>query len=203
MAFLSSQHIAPPQGGRLRAPRRLSRYLCTWLLLLLTISLARAEDVTREYELKAAFLYNFLLFVEWPQQSHPPTNAPLVIGVLGTDPFGNSLDEAMKGKTVSGHPIAIVRMKDARAWTNCHLLFVGQSERKNLPQILKTVAGQSVLTVGDQDRFSEQGGIINFFNEGPRIRFEINRAAAEDAGLKLDPKLLKLARIVNAPPPKR
>ena len=150
----------------------------------------------REYQIKAAFLYNFAKFVEWPTEALIDPNAPIILGVLGKDPFGGAL-ESIKGKSVKGRKVAIRRFKGMQDLKFSHILFVSSSEKKRLAQIMRTIKDWSVLTVGDMEQFTEAGGIINLIIERNRVRFEINLNAAERAGLKLSSKLLKLAKIVR------
>jgi YfiR/HmsC-like len=155
---------------------------------------ASAQEAS-EYQVKAAFLYNFAKFVEWPAGGG--ADAPLVIGVLGKDPFGGEIDRAVEGKTVNGRRLTIKRFSSLEAYEYCHILFVSSSERNKLPQIIAAVRNSSVLTVSETDRFAHIGGIINFVTIENRIRFEINQAAAERAGLKISSKLLSLGRVVR------
>ena len=151
----------------------------------------------REYQIKAAFLYNFAKFVEWPDDRFADKKAPVVLCVIGIDPFGEILEQTMKGKKIKGRAIIINRIKELENLKSCHLLFVSSSEREDVPQIVGLLSGASVLTTGDMDRFANKGGIINLIKRGNRIRFEINPDAADRAGLKLSSKLLNLATIVR------
>jgi hypothetical protein len=150
-----------------------------------------------EYEVKAAFLYNFARFVEWPNTVSPDPNGPLVIAILGKDPFGGEIDRFIEGKTVNGRRLVIKRFSSLEAYEQCHILFVSSSERNNLLRILAAVRTRGVLTVSETDRFAQIGGIINFITIENRIRFEINQAAAARAGLKISSKLLSLGRVVR------
>ena len=163
-------------------------------LTLLTESLsspAKAQ-VSDEYQVKAAFLYNFLKFVDWPAQSFESDSSPFIIGVLGDDRFNNAIDRAISGKTANGRRIVAKRLSSAKGMPYCHVLFISASER-NLAQIL-TNTGPGVLTVGESERFTQSGGIINFTIIESKVRFEINQTAAERAGLRVSAKLLSLAR---------
>ena len=182
-----------------------------WELLLLVVRLSNlvaliamfvlpggaAAQEANEYEVKAAFLYNFAKFVEWPNNVSPDPNAPMVIGILGKDPFGGELDRAIEGRSVNGHRLAIKRFSTLEAYQYCHILFVSSSERNNLARILAHIGNSSVLTVSETERFAQIGGIINFTTIENRIRFEINRAAAERVGLKISSRLLSLGRVVR------
>jgi len=173
--------------------------LLSWCLLLnFSATRACAQTIERpEYELKAAFIYNFAKFITWPSNSFARADAPIVLAVLGDDPFGLAWQQTLAGKSVNGHPIEIIHFQRADAVTNCHILFVAISEKDRLLPALKTVAGRSVLTVGDFDRFAHRGGMINLFLERKSIRFEINANATERAGFKVSPKLGGLGKIVR------
>jgi len=144
-----------------------------------------------EYQVKAAFLYNFGKFVEWPTNDFASTNAPLLIGIYGQNPFGNDLAEVITDKYINGHPI-ITREVSLNELKLCQILFIAQSRQKNLNEILRTLDGASVLTVTENLPI-ESGIMINFVIEDDRIRFEINNTAAQKVGLKLSSKLLTLA----------
>jgi hypothetical protein len=152
-----------------------------------------------EYEVKAAFLYNFTKFVEWPPSAFAEGNAPLRLCVLGDDPFGHSL-QTVVGEEIEGHKLIVVRTETLARAAGCQVLFVSRSERDRLPQILAPLKSSPVLTVGDTKGFLVQGGIVNFILEGSKVHFEINPAAAEQAGLKISSKLLRLARIAGQKP---
>jgi hypothetical protein len=143
-----------------------------------------------EYQVKAAFLYNFVKFVEWPVNS--PQTGPLVICVLGKDPFDGELERATEGKTVNGRPLIVRRLNDPAAVRSCQVLFVSSSELGRMPEVMRKLAGLSVLTVSDIDGFSDLGGIITFLMDGQRVRFRINQGAAERASLRISSKLLQL-----------
>jgi len=150
-----------------------------------------------EYAVKAAFLYNFAKFVEWPPGVFGNDGAPLVVGVVGDDPFGSALDQTIRGKSANGRQLIIRRFSWGQNLRECHILFISSSERKRLSQILDSLRGAGVLTVGETDHFNQQGGIINFVIEKGKVRFEINAGAAESSHLKLSSKLLALAKSVR------
>lgn len=163
-------------------------------LLLSGASLARAqESQPSEYQLKAAFLYNFAKFVEWPPTVLPQNSSPFIIGILGENPFNDELKKSVVGKKILDHPISVVSFPNAKEATNCHILFICTSEKKRLPEIFQALGNANVLTVGETERFIESGGVINFTREGNKIRFEISDDAAKRAGLKISSKLLSLA----------
>ena len=151
-----------------------------------------------EYQLKAAFLYNFAKFVEWPAESWE-AGKPFVVAVLGEDPFGPVLDVTMAGKSVQDHPVEVRRVSRPEDARGAHILFVSASERRRLDRVLQH-AGRGVLTVGDTDGFAARGVIINFRLAENRVRFEINSRRAEEAGLRLSSQILKLATLVEEQP---
>lgn len=150
-----------------------------------------------EYEVKAAFLYNFAKFVDWPPRAFPDPSAPLHICVLGRDPFGDTLSKLLEGKSISGRPIASRLLQSPAEARLCHILFISRSEPEFLKQALAPIRDLAVLTVGESDDFLPLGGMINFVLEQDRVRFEINLDAAERHRLKLSSKLLAVARVVN------
>ncbi|MBD3336800.1 MAG: DUF4154 domain-containing protein [Candidatus Eisenbacteria bacterium] len=155
------------------------------------------RDGLSEYHLKAAFLVNFTRFVEWPEDRFPGPEAPILIGILGDDPFGELLPEMVNDKTIDGREIEISYHATAETVSRCHLLYVSSSERPRLDCIMKALDLHGLLTVGDTDGFISRGGTIRLKLEGKHVRFEINLAAAEAAGLKISSKLLNLAEVVE------
>jgi hypothetical protein len=151
-----------------------------------------------EYQIKAVFLFNFAHFVEWPASAFPNSQTPLVIGILGEDPFGPYLDETVRGETVNDRPLVVRRYRSVEEVTTCHILFISRREEGRLKSILESLRGRSVLTVSDVDRFARRGGMIRFVTDHHRIRFRINLEAARAAGLTLSSKLLRPAEIVPA-----
>jgi len=183
-------------------PRQAVRVLLSLCLILacsvLTPAAPPAETSVDEYQVKAAFLFNFAKFVEWPSEAFSDPNAPLVITVFGDDPFNGSL-EAVKGKLVNNRKLTIRRVKEIQDIGKSNVLFVSPSAKKELARVLAALQGLSVLTVGEDGAFTQSGGIINFVNEDNKVRFEINISAAERAGLKISSRLLALARVVRSP----
>lgn len=157
---------------------------------------AASREPLPEYPLKAAFLYHFVEFVEWPEASPLPA-ATVTIGVLGKDPFGEVLDRAVLDKTVAGRTLTIRRFASADALQPCAILFISASEMSGLPEILARLKGTPVLTVGEGERFARRGGMVGFFFEDNRVRLEVNVAVAEAAGLRFSSKLLSVARLVK------
>jgi hypothetical protein len=156
-----------------------------------------AQEAPTEYQVKAAYLFNFLKFVEWPGDPLVDTHARWVIGIVGANPFGDELTQIVSGKTVQGHELLVRRFQSGEDLHTCHVLFISASEKKRLPSMLAALSGSSVLTVGDMDDFIESGGMIQFVMEEKRVRFAIDVGASSQAGLKVSSKLLSLARTVT------
>lgn len=157
-------------------------------IVLLVAQAASPASVDRlEYQVKAAFLFNFLKFIEWPPA---PNGTPWVIGVLGHDPFGEMLDQTVRGKIVSGRPVEVRRYSRLDDVKGCNILFIGRAtfERIGIP------AQPGLLTVGEAPGFLKSGGIVNFYIEDDRVRFEIQPSVAHSAGLRVSSQLLKLGR---------
>jgi len=149
-----------------------------------------------EHQVKAAFLYNFANFVEWPPAALGPAGTPLKVCVIGADPFGGVLDEAFRDQVVQGRKVQIVRGQTLEALGRCHILFLPQSEQGRWKDLVRELHGSPTLTVADGPPLARQGGIINFVIEAQRVRFEINPIAAEQCGLRISSKLLTLAKVV-------
>ena len=153
--------------------------------------------VAREYQVKAIFLYNFAQFVTWPATAFADERTPITIGILGDDPFGPFLKEAVRGEVIDGRALTIKRYKRVEEAIDSHLLFISKSERGHLAQILADVQGKSILTVGETEAFAHHGGIINLITVDNKVRYEINLDAARRAHLDISSKLLSLAKIVS------
>jgi hypothetical protein len=149
-----------------------------------------------EYEIKAAFMYNFAKFVQWPAAAFGQPQAPLMLCVIGEDVFGPALD-TIDHKLAQGHELTVrrqVRLEDARS---CHILFIAESEHARFAAVLRAVSGASVLTISDIDRFAESGGVIGLYNLDNNVQFSINLEQARSASLQINSQLLKLAKIVG------
>jgi hypothetical protein len=157
---------------------------------------AQAPSVS-EYQVKAAFLFQFTQFVDWPPDAFPARQAPLVIGILGEDPFGTFLDETVRDEKTNNHPVAIQRYRRLEDVKNCQVLFVSRSEAGRMGEIVAAFKGHNILTVGDADAFADRGGIIQFVTQENRIRLRINLEAAKAANLTISSKLLRPATVIN------
>jgi len=171
-----------------------------WLCAGGTAGSAQTE-LSREYEIKAVFLFNFAQFVEWPASAFAGADAPLVIGVLGEDPFGAQLEETVRGEIVGHRPILVRRFREVEEIDTCHILFISSSETGRLDHILTRLAERSILTVSDGEGFAGRGVMIRFVTERKRIRLKINLEAAKHARLTLSSKLLRPAEIVTTERP--
>jgi len=156
-----------------------------------------SHESPTEYQVKAAYLFNFLKFVDWPEDPTTNMNGRWVIGIVGENPFGDQLTQAVSGKIVQGRLLQVKVFQPAEDLRACHILFISGSEMKRLPAILTALRGSSVLTVGDVDHFTESGGMIQFVIEDGRVRFSIDIGATSRARLKVSSKLLSLARSVT------
>lgn len=159
-----------------------------------------AQGFLSEYQIKAAYLFNFLKFVEFPDDAFQDPLAPIVIGVVGEDPFGNALPQVVIGKTVQGRDLVIHLFRPGEDLRSAHILFISASERKRIPVIVASLRGSTVLTVADTEGFLESGGMIQFLSENDRVRFAVNLDAVKRGKLKLSSKLLSLAKIVGENP---
>jgi hypothetical protein len=167
-----------------------------WILLASPCLRAQNAKPT-DYDVKAAYLYNFAHFVDWPANGAASKSDSFTVCVLGPDHFGAILDGALAGETIAGKKVAARRISTPQDSINCQILFVSSEEDSRLKQIVETLNKQAVLTVSDMPRFSQRGGMIQFVAEGKRVRFEINLTAVQQAGLSLSSDLLKVAAAVR------
>lgn len=184
-------------GAPMRRPSRLIGWMFAILFLVRLVAApeGHAQEALPEYQVKAAYLFNFLKFVEWPDDAFSDSLAPFVIGIAGDDPFGESLPQVIIGKTVQGRDLVIRKYHAGENMRGCHILFIDASEKKRLPQLVAGLKGSSVLIVSDMARFLNDGGMIQFLSENNRVRFAINVDATGRANLKVSSKLLSLARV--------
>jgi YfiR/HmsC-like len=201
---ITARRIVAKAPGRPRRIRGYRPWQFSALLALTLIPLAgtarTAQDNPSEYQLKAAFVYNFAKFVDWPPKVYSGPQSPFSICILGADPFGPVIDDALRGKMVADHPVVVRRDKDAAAARHCQIVFVSASERHRLADILASLKGANALVIGDVDGFAAAGGAIELTLQDSRVRFAINPGAADGAGLKISSQLLALATIVHGNP---
>ncbi len=178
--------------------RRLAKAGCLALVLCLSAGAAGSEELgaAPEHEVKAAFLFNFTRFVEWPRSAFASPDAPFVIGIVGKDDVEASLALVAKDKTVNGRRLEVRRV-DARLARSCQLVFLPRQEEARAQEVLDAVSGLPVLTVSEFEGFTEQDGVINFVVQDRRVRFEINPTEAPGHHLKISSKLLQLAIITG------
>jgi hypothetical protein len=160
---------------------------------------AASGQARDEYEIKAAFLFNFTKFVEWP----PDDETVRTICIYGDDPFGSTIDRLTRGKTVHGRSIEVRRLRQASEATGCHVAFVRSEEREKAAAMLDAVRGRPVLTVSEQGQFGDMGGVVYLETSDHRVEVVISAIAAEAAGLKISAKLMTLATIVGREPAAR
>jgi hypothetical protein len=200
---MTRQVIRAHLSGQCSRRARCLRSLATSLLLCAFGSFgglkAQAPQPT-EYEVQAAYLSNFGRFVEWPPRAGANEKDPFYVCVLGQDPFGPLLDAALKGEAIGGAPMAARRVTSAADAANCRIVFVSSTKDSELKRILATLKNSNALTVSDDFDFTRQGGMIQFVLDGNRVRFEINLAAAQRAGLTLSSQLLKVAVAIRRAP---
>jgi hypothetical protein len=168
--------------------------------MLLLAPATRAQDAELEYKVKAAFLFNFISFVEWPAGKLAAKDTDVIVGCLPDDPAAPVLARALEGKTVEGRRIKLVVFKDTDDFRDCHLLFIGRARREKVDDVLSRLKQTPVLTVSEIDQFAQRGGMINFVRHERTFRFEINLGAAERAGLRISSKLASMATIVKTAP---
>jgi hypothetical protein len=200
---MSPTHMSTIMGKhRVRPANRLVRTIaCLMAAGALVVSPnptpAQSAPVT-EYQLKAVFLFNFAQFVDWPPATFPDPHTPLVIGILGDDRFGSTLDETVRGEQVNDRPLVVQRYRRLDDVGTCQILFVSQSENDRLDQIVSALRGRNILTVSDAPDFALHGGMIQFVTDKNKIRLDINLDAAKAASLTISSKLLRPATIVSA-----
>lgn len=214
MAILIHQHAALETAGQ-KSRGRSPLPWCAWhralhpvavavltaflMLVCMGIARAQAQEPTAEYQLKAAFLYNFAKFVEWPAETFPTTSTPFTICALGNDPFGTSLD-AIAGKTVKDRPLIVKRIRSITAVNGCQILYVSPHELPQATDLLRSLQKVPVLTVCDMDGCAETGLMLNMRMADNRVQLDMNLEAVQRTTLKVSSQLIKLTRIVKGQP---
>jgi hypothetical protein len=165
------------------------------IAFLLLGSLTASAQLSREYQLKAVFLYNFAQFTEWPTNAFADDKSPIIIGIVGADPFGSVLEQTTRGENVGGHPLTVQHFARAEDIKTCHLLFIPQTETRHVEEILKAVSDKPVLTVADMDSPLTASVVIRFVVENNKVHFRINASAARAANITLSSKLLRVADV--------
>jgi len=181
---------APPKSPLARAGR-----MAALLSLFLGLVGPAHAGPDKEHRIQAVFLFNFAQFVDWPESAFRGPKDPLVVGILGDDPFDDFLDEVVKGESVRDHPIVVKRFKRLEDITDCHVLFIGANEAARLDGLVASLKDRKILTVGESRDFLQQGGMIRFVEEDGKVRFKINLEAVQGADLSVSSKLLKVAQV--------
>jgi hypothetical protein len=159
---------------------------------------AQAQTETpSEYDVKAAFLYNFVKFVQFSPSSTPPAGTAIELCIYGDDPFGSALDKVVAGKSINGHSLVTRRVGNAGELKSCQVIFISVQDKSRVPELLESARGSGALLVGESAQFAELGGHIQFTRDGSKVRFAINPDAAARSGLEISSKLLALASIVH------
>jgi YfiR/HmsC-like len=196
MAFLTA-----PLARAARLGQRWARP-GAWVLRLAMLcaagpSVAAQTGAATEYQVKAVFLFNFAQFIDWPADAFSGPDTPVVIGVLGDDPFGDFLDQTVRHEHLGGRPFQVRRYQSVDEIKTCHILFISRSEAERPEGILADLRHRPLLTVSDADGFAQRGGMIRFVTDRSRIRLQLNLEAAEAAHLTISSKLLRVAEIVT------
>jgi hypothetical protein len=158
---------------------------------------AQAPRGTLEDQVKAAYIYNFVAFTEWPATAFSDPAAPLRICLAGDEAFGATLESTVRGERVLGHPVTVEPLSGLDHVVQCHVLFIGRAPAARATELIKAADDSPVLTIGESSTFLKSGGIVNFVSEAGHVRFDVNRSRFEAQGLRLSSRLLKLARSVN------
>jgi hypothetical protein len=171
-------------------------FLLPFTILIVLAGMAGAQKtISQEYQVKALFLFNFTQFVDWPAAAFTDSDTPLVIGILGQDPFGAYLDDLIAGEKVNGHPLIVRRFASAHESKACQVLFINLPSRDAIREAISDLNDQSILTVSDASDFTRLGGMIQFFIKENKIRLRIRLEPATAADLVISSKLLRLAEI--------
>ena len=180
----------------LRRRGRVRRRAGAWWLLLAAVAPARAaaqQGAPLEYRVKAAYLLNFTRYVEWPPRAFESAGDPLRVCVLGSDPFGDVLEETFAGRTANGRRIVVAHVDAPSQARACHVVFISDAEWRRHPDVLAAVQSHGVLTVGEGSGFAEAGGVLSFVPVERNLRFAVNLDASDQARLRISSRMLQLA----------
>jgi YfiR/HmsC-like len=197
LASPGERKLFPPARSIASPCRSRMLLLSSSLVLSVAASLAAQQSTPSEYQDKAAFLYNFAKFVEWPHGTFAKPSSAFRFCVFGKDPFGKVLDDALLGKQIAEHPVELTRARRISDLAGCQVVFIPSSENSHLSEAVASLRGRNVLLVGEGEEFADSGGAIQFFLQDNRVRFAINPDAASRAGLKVSSKLLALASVIR------
>jgi len=179
--------------GKLRKPF----FVLLLILLVNGFGADQAQAQSKEYQIKAAFLFNFAQFVKWPGTSFPTPDAPFCIGILGDDPFGGALEETIQGETIDNRKLTLQHARNFEELQGCQMIFVSKSEESHVGQILSQLDSKPILLVSDINSFAKSGGAIGFYLQEGKVRFAINPSTAQRGGLRVSSQLLNLGKIVG------
>jgi hypothetical protein len=168
-----------------------------FLMLYSVLFVSAQTSGPAEYQVKAVFLYNFAQFVEWPQTAFATEQSPIIIGILGDNPFGSYVENVVSGENVNGHPLVVYHYKNIGEIKTCHILFIDRSEISNLNNIITRLKGKNVLTVSDAPNFLQQGGMVKFVTKNSKINIQMNLDNIKADNLMVSSKLLRIAEIVS------
>jgi hypothetical protein len=154
-----------------------------------------AQKTSSEYKVKAVFLYNFTRFIDWPPSAFSSPESPFIIGIIGDDPFGSYLEEAVSGEQIENHTIIIKRYHSISEIKDCQVLYINSSNSEYIKEIISLVGKRSILTVSDANNFARWGGMIRLFTDDEKIRIQINSNAAKASQLNISSKLLSVAEV--------
>ena len=178
--------------------RALGRLLVCAVALACLTTRGIAQGASNEADVKAAFVYNFLKFVDWPPHALARSDQPLSIAIVGEGPVADAVESLLEGKKVGTHALVVVRVKAGDPLADVHAVFVTGADKDKAHRTLATRGSAAILTIGDDDQFAARGGIIGLYVEDRRVRFEVNTAAADATGLRVSSRLLALARLVRS-----
>jgi hypothetical protein len=197
---MHKSHGEGPRIDGMRQSQSIGRriFAVVWLLIVVP-GLSGQNLKATDYQVKAAYLYNFGRFVDWPVNTTAKAEV-FTVCVLGRDPFGPVLDHALAGETIGGKNVVARRISSPQESSICQILFLGSAEESRLSKIIEAANKDAVLTVSDMPQFSERGGMVQFVVEDKRVRFEVNLTAAQNAGLTLRSELLRVAKVVKRDP---
>lgn len=167
-------------------------------LLISHLIVSAPAQPSREYQLKAVFLFNFTQFVDWPAQSFSSAQAPMVIGIIGTNPFGSYLEETVQGEKINGRSLLVRHYDTVEDIGECQVLFINLADPDKREQVLSKLKDRTTLTVSDASDFMQQGGMVQFFTRQDKIKFQVNLEATKMANLVMSSKLLRLAEIFKS-----
>ena len=173
------------------------RRFCVGILFVVLTPFPIFAATSREYQVKAVFLFNFTPFVIWPAELCADAQAPIVIGILGDDPYGSYLDETVRDEKVGGRPLVVARYRNVDEVSACQVLFIGIAEPRRMEDVIARLKGRRILTVSDADTASRAGGVIRFVTQNNHVRLQVDVPAAKAAGLTISSKLLRAADVIG------